>query len=66
MIREAKRLISSFARESRGVVFIYVTILLPALIGLGLLAIDGGRLFNLHTSLQAGADGFALGERYMA
>lgn len=53
-------MISSFARDSRGVVFIYVTILLPALIGFGLLAIDGGRLFNLHTSLQAGADGFAL------
>ena len=60
MVRETRGLFATFARDTRGTVILYVTILLPALIGFGLLAVDGGRLFNLQTSLQAAADAFAL------
>jgi Flp pilus assembly protein TadG len=33
---------------------------LPVLFGFAMLAIDGGRFFNLQTSLQAAADALAL------
>ena len=60
MAQETSSVFASFVRDKRGGALIYVTMLLPVLIGFGLLAVDGGRLFNLQTSLQAGADAFAL------
>ena len=39
---------------------VYVTLLLPVLIGTAVLAIDAARLSNLQTFLQNGADALAL------
>jgi Flp pilus assembly protein TadG len=47
-------------RDRGGSVAVYVTILLPFLIGGALLTVDAGRLHSLQTFLQAGADALAL------
>src|SRR5687767_1407877 len=52
----AKRL----SADQRGAVLIYVTLLLPVLVGFSLLAVDASRLYNLSTHLQKGADALAL------
>jgi Flp pilus assembly protein TadG len=49
-----------FRRDERGGVLIYVTLLMPVLVGFALLAVDVARLQNLQTSLQKGADALAL------
>jgi len=49
-----------FPRDERGAVLIYVTLLMPVLVGFALLAVDAARLQNLQTSLQKGADALAL------
>jgi hypothetical protein len=46
--------------DRSGMVLIYVTVMLPVIIGFALLAIDVGRLSTLHSSLQNGADAIAL------
>lgn len=43
-----------------GAVLIYVSLLLPILIGGAVYAIDGGRLHNLHTTMQKAADSLAM------
>ena len=48
------------AQRVDGTVAVYVTVLLPFLIGGAILTVDAGRLYSLQTSLQAGADAFAL------
>ena len=53
-------LIATALRSSDGTVAIYVTVLLPFLIGGALISVDAGRLHSLNTSMQAGADAFAL------
>src|SRR3989442_14597942 len=54
------RRIGGAYRGRDGTVAIYVTILLPFLIGGALLTVDAGRLHSLQTFLQAGADALAL------
>lgn len=51
---------TSLARDERGMALVYVTLLLPVIIGFALLAVDIGRLSSLQTSLQNGADSLAL------
>lgn len=46
--------------DESGAIAIYVALMLPFLVGLSLLVIDGGRLFNLDTSLQNNVDALAL------
>jgi Flp pilus assembly protein TadG len=46
--------------DQSGISLLYVTISLPAIIGMGLMAIDIGRLSSLQSSLQHGADALAL------
>jgi len=46
--------------DTTGAVAIYVTIMLPVLIGVSLLAVDASRLYNLQSLLQKGADALAL------
>ena len=46
--------------DDSGVVLIYVALLLPILVGGAVLAIDGGRISNLHTTMQKGADSLAM------
>ncbi len=52
--------IRRFAQEERGAVLIYVSLMLPVLMGVSLLAIDGARIYNLGTELQKAADALAL------
>ncbi|TIO76197.1 TadE/TadG family type IV pilus assembly protein [Mesorhizobium sp.] len=54
------RVIRTFWRDQRGIALILVSIMLPAIIGLSLLAIDMSRMNNLHNDLQQGADALAL------
>ena len=49
-----------FARDRRGIVLLYVAVMLPVLIGLASLAVDAARLFILQGSLQRAADALAL------
>jgi Flp pilus assembly protein TadG len=49
-----------FGRNARGGFVVPLALTLPVLFGFAMLAIDGGRLFNLQTSLQAAADALAL------
>ncbi|SIT54084.1 conserved hypothetical protein [Mesorhizobium prunaredense] len=54
------RIVRAFWHDQRGVALILVSIMLPAIIGFSLLAIDMSRANNLHNDLQKGADSFAL------
>src|SRR5215470_15222304 len=54
------RMISGAYRDRSGSVAIYVTVLMPFLIGGALLTVDAARLYSLNSFLQAGADAFAL------
>src|SRR3712207_9463632 len=54
------RIARRFRRETRGAIILPLALALPVLFGVGMLAIDGGRYFNLQTSLQSGADALAL------
>ena len=49
-----------FWRNARGGFVVPLALTLPVLFGFAMLAIDGGRLFNLQTSLQAAADALAV------
>jgi len=49
-----------FGRDAGGGFVVPLTLTLPVLFGFAMLAIDGGRFFNLQTSLQAAADALAL------
>ncbi|CDX20655.1 conserved exported hypothetical protein [Mesorhizobium sp. ORS 3324] len=54
------RTIRAFWHDQRGLALILVSIMLPAIIGLSVLAIDMSRANNLHNDLQKGADAMAL------
>jgi Flp pilus assembly protein TadG len=49
-----------FRRNRSGGLLVYTTLMLPVLFGVTLLAIDASRVYALQTSLQKGADAFAL------
>src|SRR5579871_306257 len=46
--------------DTRGVILPYVTVMLVVVVGVAVLALDGGRLMSLQTQLQNGADALAL------
>jgi Flp pilus assembly protein TadG len=54
------RLARAFSKDERGIALILVSIMLPAIIGFALLAIDMSRANNLHNDLRKAADAFAL------
>ncbi|TIL42969.1 pilus assembly protein TadG-related protein [Mesorhizobium sp.] len=54
------RIVRAFWHDQRGIALILVSVMLPAIIGFSLLAIDMSRANNLHNDLQKGADAFAL------
>ena len=60
LVRIALAVPAKFFSDARGAALIYVTLALPVFLGLGLLAVDGGRLYNLNTHLQKSADALAL------
>src|SRR3954468_16903595 len=51
-----------FPANSGGGVLPVVGVTLPVLLGFAVLAVDAGRYFNLHTSVQWAADALALVE----
>ena len=53
------RVLRRFWRDQRGVALLLVTLMLPAIIGFSLLAIDMSRVNNLHFELQRDADALA-------
>jgi Flp pilus assembly protein TadG len=52
--------VASLWSDTSGVILPYVTLLLGVIVGLAVLALDGGRYMSLQTQLQQGADAFAL------
>ena len=54
------RVLQKFWRDQRGIALLLVTIMLPAIIGFSLLAIDMSRVNTMHFELQKGADAMAL------
>ncbi|TJW14593.1 MAG: hypothetical protein E5W82_10940 [Mesorhizobium sp.] len=54
------RALRAFWNDQRGIALILVSIMLPAIIGFSLLAIDMSRANNLHNDLQKGADAFSI------
>src|SRR4051812_38506537 len=55
-----KNHVAQFRRDQSGMALIYITITLPVVVTLGVLALDVGRLSTLQSSLQHGADALAL------
>jgi Flp pilus assembly protein TadG len=58
--RHLGRISSSFWYDTSGIILPYVAVLLFALVGVSLLALDGGRAYSLQTQLQNIADAAAL------
>jgi Flp pilus assembly protein TadG len=54
------RTIRAFWHDQRGIALILVSVMLPAIIGFSLLAVDMSRMNNLHNDLQKGTDALAL------
>jgi Putative Flp pilus-assembly TadE/G-like len=52
--------IKSFWGDTDGVILPYVTVMLVAIVGISVLALDGSRYMSLQTQLQHGADALAL------
>jgi hypothetical protein len=52
--------IKAFWGDTHGVILPYVTIMLPVIVGVSVLALDGSRYMSLQTQLQNGADALAL------
>lgn len=55
--KDLSRLLTS---DDRGAVLILVSLMLPVLVGLAILVVDAGRLYNMETSLQNNVDAVAL------
>lgn len=60
MGKSAFKALERFRNDRSGMALIYVTIALPAIIGMALLAVDLGRVTSLESSLAHGADALAL------
>ncbi len=64
MLRKLKQKVGGLTKklndDRSGMSLLYVTMSLPAIIGMGLMAIDVGRMSSLQSSLQHGADALAL------
>lgn len=58
--QETRVLKPSLRADESGMALIYITLMLPVIIGFALLAVDGARLYILQSSLQHGADALAL------
>lgn len=60
MISLRVRVVKNLHEDRSGISLIFVTMLLPVIMGFALLAVDVGRVHSLHSSLQHGADALAL------
>src|SRR5262245_57486935 len=57
---QVSELVTAFWDDTDGIILPYVTLLLVAIVGLCVLALDGSRYMSLQTQLQKGADALAL------
>jgi hypothetical protein len=60
MFRELRRIRNAFRRDRSGGVVPVIALSLPVIFGFTMLAVDAGRYYNLHTSVQWAADALAL------
>jgi Flp pilus assembly protein TadG len=60
MTSKIARFAKTFWRDTSGIILPYVTLMLVAIVGMAVLAIDGARFMSLQTQLQNGADALAL------
>jgi Flp pilus assembly protein TadG len=60
VLRRLARILGGLRKDEDGHVVVYFTLMLPVMMGLTGLVLDGGGLFNLHSELQALADASAL------
>src|SRR4051812_38575638 len=60
LITRLSRFVTAFRDDTSGVILPYVTMLMLVFVGLGALALDGGRYMSMQTQMQAVADGLAL------
>src|SRR6267154_1067570 len=60
MTRKIARFAKTFWSDTSGIILPYVTLMLVAIVGMAVLAIDGARFMSLQTQLQNGADALAL------
>jgi Flp pilus assembly protein TadG len=60
LFRHSCRFLTAFWYDRSGIILPYVTVLLLAIVGVSLLALDGGRAYSLQTQLQNIADAAAL------
>jgi hypothetical protein len=59
-LARAARFLASFYNDTGGILLPYVTMVMAAVLGVSMLAIDGSRYMSLQTQMQAAADGLAL------
>jgi len=60
VLRQLARILGRLRKDEDGHVLIYFTVMLPVIVGMIGLALDGGALFHLHSDLQELADASAL------
>lgn len=60
MLKTTLHLLRRFHADQRGLALVFVSIMLPVLVGFSVLAVDMARVNNLHYDLQEAADAFAL------
>jgi Flp pilus assembly protein TadG len=60
VLRRLARLLATLGKDEDGHILLYFTIMLPVIMGMAGLVLDGGALFHLHTDLQELADASAL------
>jgi Putative Flp pilus-assembly TadE/G-like len=60
MIDKITSFVSTLRRDTAGIILPYVTLMLVAIVGVAVLALDGARYMSLQTQLQNGADALAL------
>ena len=59
-LHKIRQFASALWSDTGGVILPYVTVMLPVIVGVSCLALDGARLMSLHTQLQNEADALAL------
>src|SRR5204863_1953998 len=60
LVMRLRRFTAVFWHDISGVILPYVTIMLVVFVGLGALALDGGRYMSMQTQMQGVADALAL------
>src|SRR6185437_6229110 len=60
MRRKVSRIIREFRRDENGNVLVFVSIMIPVLVGFSVLTVDLARVNSLHNDVQSGLDAMAL------